>query len=140
VKDDWGSRASTQYSALNVAEPLAWPRWRKWETFRATHKDSFIKPVETIPSPACRAAACARRVAAPHPPEWSIQTFPAAVATKLSQQFTQHGLHFRSTRRSRTSAWASAVPRYREQPVSDGIKRIVEHINAKRQVHPKKLD
>jgi hypothetical protein len=68
--------------------------------------------------------------------EWEHQRyFPLPVATKLSQQFAGHGLQFFKVDRTFTHV-SVARPQFLDidsSPVSDGIKRIVQFINA----HPK---
>jgi hypothetical protein len=63
------------------------------------------------------------------------------VATKLSQQFTHHGLQFFKVNKTVTHV-SVARPQFLDiesNPVSDGIKRIVEYINANAKCTRKKL-
>ena len=134
----------TEYVCLNVAEPLRLPSMEEVEKhFRATHKDSIIKPVETytvagLPSRSLRSGGLQRLIRA----EWEHQKrFPLPVATKLSQQFTHHGLQFFKVNKTVTHV-SVARPQFLDiesNPVSDGIKRIVEYINANAKCTRKKL-
>jgi hypothetical protein len=134
----------TEYVCLNVAEPLRLATMEEVEKhFRATHKDSIIKPVETytvagLPSRSLRSTGLQRLIRA----EWEHQKrFPLPVATKLSQQFTHHGLQFFKVNKTVTHV-SVARPQFLDiesNPVSDGIKRIVEYINANAKCTRKKL-
>jgi hypothetical protein len=134
----------TEYNCLNVAEPLKLASLEEVEKhFRATHKDSIIKPVETmivagVPSRSLRSGGLQRLVRG----EWEHQKhFPLVVATKLSQQFASHGLQFFKVNKTVTHV-AVARPQYLDlesTPVSESIRRIVEFINANARCTRKKL-
>lgn len=134
----------TEYTALNVAEPLKLPTMEEVEVhFRATHKDSIIKPVDShivagVPSRTLKSSGLQRLIRQ----EWEQQKhFPLPIATKLSQQFAQHGLQFFKVNKTVTHV-SVARPTYLDiesNPVSDGIKRIVEFINANAKCTRKKL-
>jgi hypothetical protein len=134
----------TEYTCLNVPEPLKLPSMEEVEKhFRATHKDSIIKPVEShlvagTPSRSLRCAGLQRLIRQ----EWEHQRhFPLPIATKLSQQFAQHGLQFFKVNRTVTHV-SVARPQFLDienSPVSDGIKRIVQYINANPKCTRKKL-
>jgi len=134
----------TEYNALNVPEPLKLATLEEVEThFRATHKDGVIKVVETaiipgVPSRALRCGGLQRLIRQ----EWEQQRhFPLPIATKLSQQFAQHGLQFFKVNKTVTHV-SVARPTYLDietNPVSDGIKRIVDYINANAKCTRKKL-
>jgi hypothetical protein len=134
----------TEYNALNVAEPLKLPSMEEVEKhFRATHKDSIIKAVETLvvaglPSRTLKSSGLQRLIRQ----EWEHQKhFPLPIATKLSQQFAQHGLQFFKVNKTVTHV-SVARPTFLDiesNPVSDGIKRIVEFINATPKCTRKKL-
>ena len=111
--------------------------------FRATHKDSIIKPVETYtvagaPSRTLRSGGLQRLIRQ----EWEHQRFfPLPIATKLSQQFAAHGLQFFKVNKTVTHV-SVARPQFLDiesNPVSDGIKRIVDYINANAKCTRKKL-
>jgi hypothetical protein len=111
--------------------------------FRATHKDSVIKVVETatipgVPSRTLRCSGLQRLIRQ----EWDHQRhFPLPVATKLSQQFAQHGLQFFKVNKTVTHV-SVARPLFLDvetNPVSDGIKRIIEFINSNAKCTRKKL-
>ena len=128
----------TEYVCLNVPEPLKLPSLEEVEKhFRAVHKDSIIKPVETftvagVPSRALRSRELQRLVRS----EWEQHKhFPLPVATSLSRSFASHGLHFFKVNKTVTHV-AVARPQFLDleaNPVSENIKRIVNYINE----HPK---
>ncbi|HUC84136.1 MAG TPA: hypothetical protein VL970_03010 [Candidatus Acidoferrales bacterium] len=133
-----------EYTALNVPEPLKLPTLDEVEKhFRATHKDSIIKPVENytvagLASRSLRASGLQRLIRQ----EWEHQRhFPLPIATRLSQQFASHGLQFFKVDRTYTHV-SVARPQYLDiesNPVSDGIRRIVQFINANPKCTRKKL-
>ena len=134
----------TEYACLNVPEPLQLPTMEEVEKhFRATHKDSIIKAVETMtvagaPSRTLRCAGLQQLIRQ----AWEQQRFfPLPIATKLSQQFTQHGLQFFKVNKTVTHV-SVARPLFLDiesNPVSDGIRRIVEFINNTPKCTRKKL-
>jgi hypothetical protein len=134
----------TEYVCLNVPEPLKLATIEEVEKhFRATHKDSIIKPVETLtvaglPSRSLRCAGLQRLIRQ----EWEHQKFfPLPVATKLSQQLAQHGLQFFKVNKTVTHV-SVARPQFLDlatTPVSENIKRIIEFINANAKCTRKKL-
>jgi len=151
VKDEavvkkWIEEQSSQieYTCLNVAEPLKLPSLEEVDKhFRATHKDSIIKPVDTftvagVPSRTLRSSGLQRLVRQ----EWEHQRFfPLPIATKLSQQFANHGLQFFKVNKTVTHV-SVARPQFLDiesNPVSDGIKRIVDYINTNAKCTRKKL-
>ena len=104
--------------------------------FRATHKDTIIKSVEShvVSGVACRGLRAGMgRVVQDILAEQ--RRFPMQIATSLSQAFAHHGLQFFKVNKTVTHV-AAARPSYLDletTPVSDGVKRILEFINA----HPK---
>jgi len=130
--------SKTEYTVLNVPEPLKLPSMEEVEKhFRATHKETIIKSVESlviagVPSRTLRSRGLQQLIRA----EWEQQKyFPLTVATRLSQQFASHGLQFFKVNKTVTHV-AVARPQFLDlatTPVSESIKRIVEFINA----HPK---
>ena len=128
----------TEYVVLNVPEPLKLPDLDEVEKhFRATHKETIIKPVETqliagAPSRNLRNRELQRLVRA----EWEQQRhFPLQLATELSRQFATHGLQFFKVNKTVTHV-SVARPQFLDletTPVSESIRRIIAHINA----HPK---
>lgn len=125
----------TEYLCLNMPEPLRLGSLEAVERhFRENHKEVIIKEVEshTLSGTASRSLRCAplnrlvRQV-------WEDQKrFPLQIATVLSQQFARHGLQFFKVNKTITHV-AVARPHYLDleaTPVSDGVKRIVEFINA----------
>jgi hypothetical protein len=134
----------TEYNVLNVPEALKLPSMEEVEKhFRATHKDSIIKAVDTLiipglPSRSLRSTGLQRLIRQ----EWEHQKhFPLPIATKLSQQFAQHGLQFFKVNKTVTHV-SVARPQFLDiesNPVSDGIKRIVQFINENAKCTRKKL-
>ncbi|HEY3932540.1 MAG TPA: hypothetical protein VGM58_09255 [Verrucomicrobiae bacterium] len=130
--------SKTEYVVLNVPEPLKLATLEEVEKhFRATHKETIIKSVESlviagVPSRTLRSRGLQQLIRA----EWEQQKyFPLTVATRLSQQFASHGLQFFKVNKTVTHV-AVARPQFLDlatTPVSESIKRIVEFINA----HPK---
>ena len=128
----------TEYTGLNVPEPLKLPNREEVEKhFRAVHKDTIIKPVEshTVGGVLSRNLRC-RELQQLVRSDWERQKyFPLQLATFLSRQFTAHGLHFFKVNRTFTHV-SVARPQFLDletTPVSESIRRIVGHINA----HPK---
>ena len=134
----------TQYNCLNVPEPLTLATLEEVEKhFRATHKDSIIKPVETLtvaglPSRSLRDNGLQRLIRQ----EWEQQKFfPLPIATKLSQQFAHYGLQFFKVNKTVTHV-SVARPTFLDletTPVSENIKRIIEYINGNAKCSRKKL-
>ncbi|HYG35070.1 MAG TPA: hypothetical protein VEC99_09815, partial [Clostridia bacterium] len=128
----------TEYICLNMPEPMRLGSMEAVERhFRETHKDVIIKPVEsyTLNGTAARAlrnTELSRMVRS----IWEDQRrFPLQIATVLSQQFAGHGLQFFKVNKTITHV-SVARPHYLDlsvTPVSDGVKHIVDFINA----HPK---
>jgi hypothetical protein len=88
---------TTEYTCLNVPEPLKLPSREEVEKhFRAVHKDTIIKPVEShtvggVLSRNLRCQGLQQLVRS----DWERQKyFPLQLATGLSRQFATHGLHF----------------------------------------------
>jgi len=136
--------STVEYTALNVPEPVKFPSLEEVEKhFRATHKDAIIKAVEThtnagLPSRSLRSPGLQQLIRK----EWEHQRyFPLPVAMKLSQQMAHHGLQFFKVNKTVTHV-SVARPLYLDiesNPVSDGIRRIVEYINANARCTRKKL-
>jgi len=125
----------TEYICLNVPEPLKLASRDDVEQhFRATHKDTIIKPVEShkLGGVAARGLRCqglARLVRHTYEEQ---RRFPLQMATVLSQQFAGHGLQFFKVNKTFTHV-SVARPHFLDletTPVSEGVKRIVEFINA----------
>jgi len=134
----------TEYNCLNVAEPLKLASLEEVEkNFRVTHKDSIIKPVETLTvaglaSRSLRSSGLQRLIRQ----EWEHQKFfPLPIATKLSQQFAHYGLQFFKVNKTVTHV-SVARPTFLDiasTPVSENIKRIIEYINGNAKCTRKKL-
>lgn len=151
VKDEavvkkWVEEQSSkiEYTALNVPEAVKFASLEEVEAhFRATHKDTIVKTVETVtiagaPSRTLRCSGLQRLIRQ----AWEQQRhFPLPIATKLSQQMTQHGLQFFKVNKTVTHV-SVARPLFLDvesSPVSDGIKRIVNFINTTPKCTRKKL-
>lgn len=128
----------TEFLCLNLPESLKLGSRAEVEKhFRETHLANIVKPVET-----CRLKGTASRNQRDRDLQrlirvrWEDQRrFPMQVATALSQQFAARGLQFFKVNRTVTHV-AVARPSYLDletTPVSEGVRRIVEYVNA----HPK---
>ena len=125
----------TEYVCLNMPETLKLPNREEVEKhFRQVHLSNIIKPVEThrITGTVGRGQRD-RELNRLIRQRWDEQRrFPMQVATTLSQQFASRGLQFFKVNRSITHV-AVARPRYLDleaTPVSEGVRRIVEFVNA----------
>jgi hypothetical protein len=125
----------TEYICLNVPEPLKLGNRGEVEKhFREVHLPNVVKQVET-----CHlTGTAARNVRSSGLTRllrhtWQEQRrFPLQIATVLSQQFATRGLQFFKVNRTVTHV-AVARPHYLDleaTPVSDGVRRIVDYINA----------
>jgi hypothetical protein len=124
----------TEYTVLNVPEPLKLATLEDVENhFRATHKETIIKSVETLVvsgvlSRNLRSRGLQQLIRS----EWEQQRhFPLQLASTLSQQFAHHGLQFFKVNKTVTHV-AVARPQFLDleaTPVSENIKRIVLFIN-----------
>ncbi len=134
----------TEYVALNVPEPLRLDSREAVEKhFRETHKENIIKPVETH----TLNGVAARNLRSPSltwlvRQSWEDQKrFPLQLATTLSQQFAGQGLQFFKVNKTVTHV-SVARPHYLDletTPVSEGVKRIVDFINAHTKTTRRKL-
>lgn len=125
----------TEYLCLNMPEPLRLNSMEEVEKhFRENHKDNIIKAVEShrltgLAARNLRSHELARLTRS----VWEDQRrFPLQIATVLSQQFASHGLQFFKVDKTVTHV-SVARPHYLDlavTPVSQGVKRIVDLINA----------
>ena len=125
----------TEYVCLNLPEPLRLGSREEVEKhFRETHLPNIVKQVETTrlsgtASRGIRSQDLARLVRL----GWEDQRrFPLQIATVLSQQFAARGLQFFKVGKTVTHV-AIARPHFLDMeatPVSEGVRKIVEHINA----------
>lgn len=133
----------TEYNCLNVPEPLKLATREDVEKhFRATHKETIIKAVEThvISGVACRGLRGGLHRVVSHLIT-EQRRFPMQIATSLSQQFARSGLHFFKVNKTVTHV-AVARPSYLDLEatlVSDNIRRIVDFINATPKCSRRKL-
>jgi len=128
----------TEFACLNLPEPLRLGNREEVEKhFRETHLPNIVKQVETTRM----SGTASRGVRSPELARllrlgWDDQRrFPLQIATVLSQQFAARGLQFFKVGKTITHV-AVARPHFLDMeatPVSEGVRKIVEHINA----HPK---
>jgi hypothetical protein len=102
--------------------------------FRETHKENIIKPADshTLSGAAARVLRSPDLVRLVRSVWEDQRRFPLQIATVLSQQFAGHGLQFFKVNRTVTHVCV-ARPHYLDPtatPVSEGIKHIVDYINA----------
>ena len=127
--------ARLEYVCLNMPEPLRLnSRSEVEQHFRTTHLPNLIQNVEThtIRAGAKRPATSPGLQRLIRHAIEDQKRFPLKIATVLSQQFARHGLQFFKVNRTVTHVCV-ARPHYLDLTatvVSDGIKRIVEFINA----------
>jgi hypothetical protein len=134
----------TEYVCLNVPEALKLGSREAVEKhFRETHLPNLIKPVEshTMSGPAgrqLRSPALQRLLRS----AWEEQRrFPLKLATTLSQQFASRGLQFFKVNRTVTHV-SVARPHFLDMeatPVSQGVRQIVDFINATSKCTRRKL-
>ena len=128
----------TEYLCLNMPEPLRLGNMEAVEKhFREQHKENIIKPVEahTLSGTASRALRSPQLLRLVRQVWEDQRRFPLQIATVLSQQFASHGLQFFKVNKTITHV-SVARPHYLDMeatPVSEGVRHIVEYINA----HPK---
>ena len=125
----------TEYLCLNMPEALKLESMEAVEKhFREQHKPNIIKQVESH----TLSGAAARSLRSPElirlvRATWEDQRrFPLQIATVLSQQFASHGLQFFKVNKTITHV-SVARPHYLDMgltPVSNGVKKIVEFVDA----------
>ncbi len=133
----------TEFACLNVPEAAKLPNREEVEKhFRVTHKDTIIKQVEShiVSGMAARSLRGGMgRVVQNLLTEQ--RRFPMQIATSLSQSFAHHGLQFFKVNKTVTHV-AVARPHFLDietTPVSTGVKRIVDFINADPKCNRRKL-
>jgi hypothetical protein len=134
----------TEFVCLNMPEPLRLATREAVEQhFRETHKETIIKQVETHTI----SAVAARNLRAPELVRlvrqgWEDQRrFPLQLATLLSQKFASYGLQFFKVNKAITHV-SVARPHFLDMevtPVSEGVKRIVDFVNATTKCTRRKL-
>jgi hypothetical protein len=134
----------TEYLCLNMPEAARLASMEAVEQhFRENHKANIIKQVETY----TLSGTAARSLRSPELTRlfrtiWEDQRrFPLQIATVLSQQFAGHGLQFFKVNKSITHV-SVARPHYLDlalTPVSDGVKKIVDYVNANPKCTRRKL-
>lgn len=134
----------TEYVCLNLPEPLKLPTMEAVEKhFRETHKENIIKEVEahTLSGAAARGLRSPDLSRLLRNVSEDQRRFPLQIATALSQQFASRGLQFFKVNRTITHV-SVARPHYLDMeatPVSEGVKRIVDFINAKPKCNRRQL-
>jgi hypothetical protein len=134
----------TEYNCLNVPESLKLASREEVEKhFRQVHMPNLVKSVDSH----VVGGLAARQIRSPGLQRswraaWEEQRrFPLQLATVLSQQLAGHGLQFFKVNRTVTHV-SVARPRYLDMlatPVSEGVKRIVDFINANAKCTRRKL-
>jgi len=134
----------TEYVCLNMPEAQKLESMEAVEKhFREQHKPNIIKQVESH----TMTGAAARSLRSPDLARlvrtvWEDQRrFPLQIATVLSQQFASHGLQFFKVNKTITHV-SVARPHYLDMaltPVSNGVKSIVDYINANPKCTRRKL-
>ena len=125
----------TEYICLNMPEPLRLDTMEAVEKhFRETHKENIIKPVDsyTLNGAAARCLRSPDLVRLVRSVWEDQRRFPLQIATVLSQQFAGHGLQFFKVNKTLTHVCV-ARPHFLDMaatPVSEGVKQIVDYINA----------
>jgi hypothetical protein len=128
----------TEYITLNMPEAQRLDSMEAVEKhFRETHKENIIKQVEshTVTGVAARSLRAQELARAARSVTEDQRRFPLQIATVLSQQFASHGLQFFKVNKTVTHV-CIARPHYLDlaaAPVSEGVKKIVEFVNA----HPR---
>ncbi len=125
----------TEFVCLNMPEPLRLATRAEVEKhFRETHKETIVKQVESH----TLGGVAARNLRAPELVRlvrqcWEDQRrFPLQLSTLLSQQFASRGLQFFKVNKAITHV-SVARPHFLDlevTPVSEGIRRIVDFVNA----------
>ena len=134
----------TEYLCLNMPEPLRLGSIEAVEKhFRETHLENIIKPVEshTLSGTAARALRSPQLVRVVRQAWDDQRRFPLQIATVLSQQFASHGLQFFKVNKTITHV-SVARPHYLDleaTPVSEGIRKIVDFINANAKCNRRQL-
>ena len=129
----------TEYACLNMPEALRLGNREEVEKhFRENHLANIIKPVDTctLTGTASRSLRCPQLARLARLAAEDQRRFPLQIATVLSQQFATRGLQFFKVNKTVTHV-SVARPLFLDleaTPVSDGVKRIVQHINS----HPKR--
>ena len=134
----------TEFNCLNVPEPLKLASREEVEKhFRTVHLADIVKRVDTYRLGGVASRALVDRGLYRLARErWEEQRhFPIQIATSLSQQFASRGLQFFKVNRTVTHV-SVARPHFLDleaTPVSDGVRKIVEFINAHQKCSHKQL-
>jgi hypothetical protein len=134
----------TEFVCLNMPEPLRLATREAVEKhFRETHRETIVKQVEshTISGVAARNLRAPELVRLVRQGWEDQRRFPLQLATLLSQKFASFGLQFFKVNKAITHV-SVARPHFLDletTPVSEGVKRIVDFINATSKCTRRKL-
>ncbi|MEW6158818.1 MAG: hypothetical protein AB1813_15445 [Verrucomicrobiota bacterium] len=133
----------TEYICLNLPEPLRlYSREEVDKHFREVHLPNIIRRVESHSLSGSASQQLPPPLRNLYRRAWEDQMrFPLKIVTALSQQFASHGLQFFKVNKTITHV-AVARPRYldlEQTPVSEGVKAIVDFINANPKTSRRKL-
>ena len=134
----------TEFNCLNLPEPLRLGNMEEVEKhFRQAHLPNIIKQIDSVMLTGTATRNIRdRELARLARNGWEEQNrFPLQLATTLSQQFASRGLQFFKVNKTLTHV-AVARPHFLDleaTPVSDGVKRIVDLINATNKCTHKQL-
>jgi hypothetical protein len=134
----------TEYICLNMPESQKLENMEAVEKhFREQHKPNIIKQVEahTITGAAARSLRSPDLVRLVRTVWEDQRRFPLQIATVLSQQFASHALQFFKVNKTITHV-SVARPHFLDMaltPVSNGVKSIVDYINANPKCTRRKL-
>ena len=134
----------TEYICLNMPESQKLENMEAVEKhFREQHKPNIIKQVEShkITGTAARSLRSPDLVRLVRTVWEDQRRFPLQIATVLSQQFASHGLQFFKVNKTVTHV-SVARPHFLDMaltPVSNGVKSIVDYINANTKCTRRKL-
>lgn len=134
----------TEFICLNLPEAKKLTSREEVEQhFREVHKESIIKSVEsqTLPGPEAHRSPCGPIQRLVRSALEEQRRFPLKVVNVLSQQFAARGLQFFKVNKTFTHV-SVARPHYLDMennPVSEGVRRIVEYINANPECNRKQL-
>ena len=134
----------TEYVCLNIPDATKLASREEVEKhFREVHLPNIVKQVETctVSGAAARLLRCPALQRLMRSALEDQRRFPLRLATTLSQQFANHGLQFFKVNRTVTHV-SVARPHFLDleaTPVSEGVKRIVDFVNATSKCTRRKL-
>ena len=134
----------TEYTALNIPETLKLHSMEEAQQhFRTTHAPNVIRTVEkySISGSALATQPCRQLLALARIAVDDQTKFPLRIVNVLSQQFARQGLQFFKVNKTVTHV-AVARPHFLDMvatPVSEGVKKIVDFIDATPKCSRRKL-